>query len=236
MRSLHQRLAAGLLLAISPLTGAWCTELDEDQVGLWSMYFFNARFADSSFGVQGDLQYRQWDIGEDLEQLLLRGGLTWRPAGRNNVLLTAGYANITSEPFGPSDAQTREDRVYQEALLSQQPAQWLFLRHRFRFEQRWVDNQDFRTRFRYALFADIPLNGIPPGRGSVYLALYNELFLNGQRDIGAGRRVELFDRNRLYGALGYGISDGLRVQLGYMHQETATSGKGQLQVSLHHNF
>ena len=63
-----------------------------------------------------------------------------------------------------------------------------------------------------------------------------DIFVNGQRDIGDGAEVELFDRNRSYAALGYGLRSGLRMQLGYMHQESATFGKGQLQLSLHHNF
>lgn len=220
-------------------------QVDEDQAGLWSMYFWNTTFSNtkadgessgSQFGAQGDIQYRQWDIGDDLEQLLIRGGLTWKPRSMRNTLLTFGYANITSQAFGPSDAESKEDRVYQEALLSQSPADWLFLRHRFRFEQRWVEDQDFRTRFRYAIFADVPLNGIAPGPGSVYASFYNEVFINGQRDIGNNNTVQLFDRNRTYAALGYGFQNGLRMQFGYMHQETANIGKGQLQLSLHHSF
>ncbi|MEM7219739.1 MAG: DUF2490 domain-containing protein [Pseudomonadota bacterium] len=211
-------------------------QVDEDQAGLWSMYFWNADFGDSRFGLQGDVQYRQWDIGDDLEQLLLRGGLTWRPEGMTSTLLTLGYANITSEPFGPGNDETGENRVYQEALLSHQPADWLYLRHRFRYEQRWVDDQDFRTRFRYALFVDVPLNGVAPGPGSLYLALYNEVFINGERNIGDDARVQLFDRNRSYAALGYGLRAGLKMQFGYMHQESANFGKGQLQVSLHHKI
>lgn len=229
------RAAILILAAVFPASPS-IAQVDEGQTGLWSMYFWNTSFSDSQFGAQGDVQYRQWDVGDDLEQLLLRGGPTWRPSGMRNTLLTLGYAHITSEAFGPSNADSKENRVYQEALLSQQPADWLFLRHRFRFEQRWVEDQDFRTRFRYAIFADIPLNGIPPGPGSLYLSLYNEVFVNGQRDIGDGAEVELFDRNRSYAALGYGLRDGLRVQFGYMHQETASLGKGQLQLSLHHRF
>lgn len=211
-------------------------QIDQGQTGLWSMYFWNASFDDSVFGAQGDIQYRQWEVGEDLEQLLLRGGLTWRPKSMQNTLLTLGYANITSGTFGPSDAQSTENRIYQEALLGQKPASWLHLRHRFRFEQRWVEDQDFRTRFRYAIFADVPLNGIDPGPGSIYLSLYNEVFVNGERDIGGDNEVQLFDRNRSYAALGYGLNHGLRVQAGYMHQESANFGKGQLQLSLHQNF
>ncbi len=73
-------------------------------------------------------------------------------------------------------------------------------------------------------------------RGVIYVALYNELFVNGQRDIGGGRKVEYFDRNRFYAGLGYGITDQLRVQVGLMNQTTDDIGKNQLQFGLHHNF
>ena len=71
-------------------------------------------------------------------------------------------------------------------------------------------------------------------RRTVYLALYNELFINGQLAIGDGRSVQYFDRNRTYLGLGYGLRDNLRTQLGWMKQTTAGGAKGQLQVSLHH--
>ena len=73
-------------------------------------------------------------------------------------------------------------------------------------------------------------------RGVIYLAFYNELFINGQRDIGDGNSVEYFDRNRFYGGVGYGLSDSLRVQFGLMNQTTDEISKNQLQFSLHHSF
>lgn len=231
-------LAATLLWISLPAQQARA-QVDEDQLGLWNMYFYNTTFGDSRWGLQGDFQYRLWDtsLGGDLEQLLLRSGFTYRPKSMDNVLLTLGYANITTGAFGDGTGpRTVEDRIYQEALISQTLGERVYLRHRFRYEQRWVENQDFRTRFRYALFADIPLNGTDLKRGAWYLSLYNEIFINGERDIGDGREVEYFDRNRTYGAIGYSIRDNLRTQFGYMWQQTDDIGKGQLQVSLHHAF
>ena len=199
------------------------------------MYFFNAPFADSQWGLQGDLQYRNWDLGGDLEQLLLRGGLTWRPKS-GDAMFTLGYANITSGEFGSGSSTISEDRIYQEALLPQKIGERVYLRHRFRFEQRWVDDQDFRTRYRYALFIDVPFNREDLKKGAFYFAFYNELFINGQRDIGNGREVEVFDRNRTYAALGYSLSDKLRLQGGYMYQYSDAVEKGQLQLSLHQAF
>lgn len=221
----------GLSLIAQPL----CAQVDEDDTGAWYMYFFNAPAKTSQWGLQGDVQYRNWDLGGDLEQLLLRGGLTWRPKS-NDAMFTLGYANITSGEFGASSETITENRIYQEALLPQKISERFYLRHRFRFEQRWVDKQDFRTRFRYAIFIDVPLNNTSIKKGVWYLAFYDEIFLNGQRDIGDGRTVEIFDRNRLYGALGYGLSDKVRLQGGYMHQYSNNISKGQFQLSLHQTF
>ena len=88
---------------------------------------------------------------------------------------------------------------------------------------------------RYALFANIPLNR-PSLSNGTYLALYNELFINGERDIGGDRNVDFFDRNRFYAALGYQFSDAAQFQAGYMQQRTDAVSKGQLQVSVHYTF
>jgi len=220
---------------LSPGVARAQTPVDWDQLGAWYMLFWSTRFDDSSLGLQGDVQHRNWNMGTDLEQLLIRGGLTYS-LPESPVLLTGGVAHITSGAFGDSDETSAERRVYQEALVSQAFGRVVFLRHRYRYEQRWVDGQDFRTRFRYALFGDVALNGRGTGSGSIYLALYNEVFLNGELGIGSGRTVERFDRNRFYTALGFGVSDRSRVQAGYMIQTVSGGSKGQVQVSLHASF
>lgn len=207
----------------------------ESQTGAWYMYFFNHQFKDSQFGIQGDLQYRNWNIGGDLEQLLIRTGFTFTPKNAD-VLLTLGYANITTGEFGDSNETSGENRVYQEVLMPQKIGSRIYLTHRFRYEQRFVEDQNFRTRYRYNLFMNIPVNKTVLEKGAIYTALYNELFINGQEDIGDGRSVELFDRNRTYLGIGYVLKPGQRVQLGWMNQKTVNVGKGQLQISFHHNF
>ncbi|WP_342663245.1 DUF2490 domain-containing protein [Salinimicrobium terrae] len=210
-------------------------QVDEEQTGAWYIYNWGTGFGESRFGAQGDIQYRNWNLGGDLEQLLIRGGVTYSPSAAN-VKFVLGYGHITSGAFGESDATSGEHRVYQEANLPQKLGNKFFLNHRFRYEQRWVETQDFRTRYRYNLSLTLPLNQNDLSKNAIYLAIYNELFINGQRHIGEGRTVELFDRNRLYGALGYSLRDNLKLQLGYMEQTTDNLNKGQLQVSLHHTF
>jgi hypothetical protein len=210
-------------------------QVNEDKLGAWYMYFFKTNINEGPWGVQGDVQYRNWNIGGDLEQLLLRGGLTYKPKN-TNLLLTLGYGNITTGQYGKENATTAESRIYQEALFPVKFGNRVYTNHRFRYEQRFVEGQDARTRYRYNLFINIALNKVAMEKNTLYLALYNEVFINGQRDIGNERTVELFDRNRFYSAIGYVLKPGLNIQLGIMKQTTNNWSKSQLQLSLHHNF
>ncbi len=227
-----------LLLVLFPISffvSSVQAQIDEDQLGAWYMYFWNTKFSNSNFGLQGDIQHRNWDRGGDLEQLLIRGGLTWSPENSDNTY-TLGYANIESGTFGSSNSSSREHRIYQEALIPQRLGSRVYLSHRLRLEQRDVDGQDRRNRFRYFIGLNYPFNQDSLGKGAIYLSLYNELFVNLEQSIGNNRSVDYFDRNRSYVALGYSLSDDVRLQFGYMHQETDNLGKGQLQFNLFHRF
>ena len=211
------------------------SQIDNDQLGAWYMYFFSKQFQGSVFGFQGDLQYRNWNISGDLEQLLIRTGATYKPDG-TQIKFTLGYGNITTGTFGDVKSTTLESRIYQEAIFPVKFGNRFYTTHRFRYEQRFVENQNFRTRYRYNLFLNIALSKPNMEPKTLYLALYNELFINGQRNIGENKSVEIFDRNRFYTALGYVISKGLKVQAGLMNQSTNNWKKNQLQISLHNNF
>ncbi len=222
-----------ILLILTSLFGE--AQISRSRLGAWYMYFWNTSFRESQFGLQGDVQHRNWNIIGDLEQLLIRGGLTYVPK-KTKVKLTLGYGNVTTGIFGDSDATSAESRIYQEALIPNKIGIYVYLIHRFRYEQRFVEGQYFRTRYRYNLFLNLPFNQEDLSKGAVYLALYNELFINGQKEIGKSRKVAIFDRNRLYSAIGYSPSDTKRIQLGYMRQTTNNMSKGQLQFSFHHTF
>lgn len=211
------------------------SQVEQSQTGTWWMYFYNHNFKDSQFGIQGDIQYRDWQGLGDLEQLLLRSGLTYTPTN-SGVKFTLGYGHITSGQFGDSDDTSTESRIYQEALIPQKLGGRFHLTHRFRYEQRFVEDQDFRTRYRYNLFLNVPINSKALSPKAYYVALYNELFINGQTDIGNNKTVDFFDRNRTYLGMGYVLNSNIRFQLGWMNQKTNTWGKGQWQVSMHHKF
>jgi hypothetical protein len=212
----------------------------EDQTGAWYMYFYNTKIGEGPWGVQGDFQHRNFDLGGDLEQLLLRSGVTYNPEG-TDVLLTLGYGNITSGVFGtPEEGEehtnTNESRIYQEALFPKKLGKRVLTNHRFRYEQRWIENQEMKTRYRYNLFINVPLNKSEIQEGTIYVALYNEIFIATESPECTEEKNLEVDRNRTYGAIGYVINSGIKCQLGYMVQSSGDLDNGQVQLSLHHSF
>jgi len=224
-----------IVLAACCSPGKVVAQIDQGQLGSWYMYFWNTTIEEGPWGFQGDIQHRSWNTLGDLEQRLLRGGVTYQAEG-SKVKFTLGYANILTGTFGPDDSSTEESRIYQEALFPQKMGSRFYFTHRLRYEQRFVETQDFRTRYRYNLFLNIPLNSDVIEEKTIYLALYNEIFINGQKNIGNGRTVNFFDRNRTYAGFGYAINKQLKLQLGWMRQITNTWSKNQLQFSVHHTF
>ena len=223
------------LLLVLFFSSSIFSQVNENQLGSWYMYFFNHKFENSNWGIQGDIQHRDWAILGDREQLMLRSGITYTPKN-SGVMFTLGFANITTSDFGESDNSFNENRIYQEALFSQKLGNRFFVTHRFRYEQRFVENQYFRTRYRYNIFVNIPLNNKELSSKTYYAAFYNELFINGEKQIGNGNSVAIFDRNRTYFGLGYMVTKSIKFQLGWMKQTNNSYSKNQLQLSMHHNF
>ena len=87
----------------------------------------------------------------------------------------------------------------------------------------WAGVSDFKTRFRYFLGLNIPFKD-----SKYYLSTYNEIFLNGASNV--------FDRNRVYGGLGYKVSDGIKLEIGYMNQIFETSSRDQINLITFINF
>jgi len=196
----------------------------ESNFGNWMIYFGNKKI-NSKWNLHHEVQYRNYNAIGDLEQLLLRVGLGYNLTEKTNLLF--GYGYILSENYiGDSDDkfQVNEHRVYQQ-LITKQYFKKMSMQHRYRFEQRFVED-DFKLRFRYFLGINIPLSKKETNK--LYLSAYNEIFLNTESPI--------FDRNRLYGGIGYKISNSVKIELGYMNQFFETSNRDQLNIITFVNF
>ena len=204
-----------LIILLFILTIPNVSQAQESNLGNWLIYIGNKKI-DNKWNWHHEVQYRNYNAIGDLEQLLLRTGLGFNLSEGNNNLL-AGYGFIRSENYldgKPDKAIVNEHRIYQQ-FVTKQKFRYASVQHRYRFEQRFVE-ENFKMRFRYFLSMSIPLDD------KFYLSAYNEIFL--------GASTKPFDRNRLYGGVGYRVTDNLRFELGYMNQFFGEGGRDQVNI------
>lgn len=196
----------------------------------WLIYFGQSKFKDSKFSIHHEVQLRDHQLFGDHNQSLIRVGGQYQMTPK--LQLTAGYAYIHSESAGSPNKPFGENRIYQEAVIAH-GIHTHKMRHRFRVEERFIENQDFRGRLRYCLFYELPLTSQQFQKGGLYLAFYDEVFLN----VGDTDAVDTFDRNRLYAGLGFKVKDNLGLQLGYMLQHVGKNkGSNHILLSTHHTI
>jgi hypothetical protein len=193
----------------------------DSNLGNWLIYIGNKKI-NNKWNVHNEVQYRNYNPIGDLEQLLLRTGLGYNLTENNNNLLI-GYGYILSQNYVDDSNEKisiNEHRIFQQFTTKQKVGK-IGLTHRYRFEQRFVE-ADFKMRFRYFLGFKVPLKQKEDSSSPFYLSAYNEIFLNTESSI--------FDRNRIYGGLGYQFSNAIRLELGYMNQFFENSGRDQINL------
>lgn len=189
--------------------------------GNWLIYIGNKK-VNSKWNIHNEVQYRNYDAIGDLEQLLLRTGLGYNLSENNHNLLL-GYGYILSQNY-IADTQNKMDvnehRIFQQ-FTSKQNVGSVSLSHRYRFEQRFVES-DFKMRLRYFLAFKVPILKTETSPTKLYFSAYNEVFLNTESDV--------FDRNRVYGGLGYQLNKNVRIEAGYMSQLFENSSRDQFNL------
>ena len=210
-----------LLFTLFSIIALTPTNAQETERGMWYMYFGNNRVA-PNLNWHNEIQYRNYDWGSDLEQLLIRTGVG-RNLSENNNNLLLGYGYILSQNYrGDEKEKVVEHRIFQQ-FINREKIGRVHIQNRYRFEQRFIE-EDYRMRFRYFMGFNIPFNSKVMAPKAVYLSLYNEIFLNLDSPV--------FDRNRAYGALGYVLRSGLRVEAGYMYQIYERTNRSQFQLAV----
>jgi hypothetical protein len=220
MRKVFTKLAFTLLGLGSIMTFA-----QKNDLGAWYMYFGNNKIS-KKLNWHNEIQYRNFDAIGDLEQLLIRTGIGYDlTENNNNVLL--GYGFILSQPYVNGEKKENvEHRIFQQYITKQKFGRFN-LQHRYRLEERFLED-DFRMRFRYMLGLNIPITQKEMLPKTLYASVYNEIFLHFNSPV--------FDRNRVYGALGYVINKNMRIEAGYMNQIQENKNRGQIQIGFYNNI
>jgi hypothetical protein len=199
----------------------------KSDIGNWFIYFGNQKI-NQNWNWHNEIQCRNYDFIGDTNQLLLRTGIGYNlTENNNNVLL--GYAFVNTHKYITNSDQKQESnehRIFQQFITKQNFDRLYFL-HRYRVEERFLSD-DFQVRLRYFLSASIPLNKKTLDKNAIYFSTYNEIFVNTEKP--------LFDRNRIYAALGFVINKNFKVEAGFMSQILEQSNRNQFQIVIFNNL
>ena len=91
----------------------------DSNLGNWLIYIGNKKL-NSKWNIHNEVQYRNYNVVGDLEQLLLRTGVGYNITEKNNILL--GYGYILSENYvGSIDdkVSVSEHRIFQQYTTKQ---------------------------------------------------------------------------------------------------------------------
>ncbi|MDA9036509.1 DUF2490 domain-containing protein [Flavobacteriaceae bacterium] len=212
-------------------TSSGHAQISKGKQGAWYIFIWNVNTEKSKLGFKGDIQYRNWNLLGDLEQLIIRGGITY-PLKNSNLYFA--YGNITSGKLGISKQTSHEDRLHQEITFVGKKDELVKFKHRIRFEERFFEKDVFRTRFRYLLSINKFFKPKKDKPRKMYLSFYDEILLNTSDSRGSG--FTFFDTNRLYSAFGFILPKKKRLQLGYMLLNSKTVIRGQWQISFINPF
>lgn len=219
-----KKILVSLFVLISFSVSAQST--GETNLGTWYMYFGNHRIGDR-FSLHSEAQFRFYQPVSNFNQILLRTGLNYDV--HINTIITLGYAYIATDPtFADTTLEdgsfiendVKEHRVF-EQFSNKSMIGTLHLEHRYRLEQRFITtsiNSFTAHRARYRILLTYPISN------KWFMSIYDEIFINFQDN--------LFDQNRLYGALGYRLKNNLNLQLGYLKNHFTGRNFDRLQFAI----
>lgn len=173
------------------------------------------------WGVYSEVQIRRSDFASIWQQFQTRDALTYRFSPR--VQVVTGYVFTYTDRYGdfPVARAFNEHRTYQQISVRQEVSK-LALEHRYRAEQRWIQNyttgNDFywryQNRFRYQLRGVFPVTKMTAAGHQWYLFFGDEILL----PYGPNHGTNSFDQNRVFAGVGYRVTRNNTLELGYLNQ------------------
>lgn len=203
---------------------SFAQKLIANQRNAWVLYTGNHKIS-KKFGVHTEYQWRRADFFNDWQQSLARVGIDYYQ--NPNITFTVGYASIISYPYGDQaiNHQSHENRIWEQVNLKAKYGRF-DLQHRYRIEQRMIDNwsnstgsfvqgkDNYRNRVRYRIMVNVPLSRKEMANNTLFLNVNDEVFLG----FGKGIAKNILDQNRFITSLGWRFNPNFNIQLGYLNQ------------------
>jgi hypothetical protein len=217
-----------VLIYILCVLGSGYSQSTQD--GSWSTFVSQIRLHEK-WSIHAEGQYRDYGIFDEAEQKLLRTGINYHLSPLTSY--TLGYGRVTNfadDDLSKQAAMSTEHRIWEQLALRNNYGRTR-VEHRYRLEQRFIGSAgtiDYFDRVRYLLRVTVPINHKELEKNTVFLTAYNEVMLH--------FKPKPFDRNRLYGAIGYQFTPLVNFQFGYMLQSVNDLTREFYQVGLYYNI
>lgn len=197
-----------------------------EETGIWNGLYLKGRFS-NKIGYYGEHHYRVRNRIDDVNSFVGRPRQIYNRAGIN--IFFNNYFEAVIGPtfvlnFTPDPNDERYERVVYEPRIWHQ---WLFIMpkmgrvkmyHQFRFEHRWKrsnevgSKMEYTDRFRYKVFAYIPINKEKIEPKTLFFSPSAEIFMHRGESI----VFNPFEDFRTYNGLGYVINPKFTVFVGHM--------------------
>ncbi len=197
-----------------------------EETGLWSGLYLKGKFSEK-LGYYAEHHFRQRNEIDNVNSFVGRTRQVYNRAGLNImfnkyfevVIGPTLVFNYTPEP-GNEDFEkvVIEPRIWHQWLFKVPQIGRVSLYNQFRFEHRWKrDNDvgadfDYTNRYRYKLFAYIPLNKSTLEKNTWYFSPSAEIFMQSGKSIVNNP----FEDFRTYNGIGYILNDNVTFFAGHM--------------------
>ena len=166
--------------------------------------------------LYADAQTHSEQLTGDFYYYELKAGITYKFPKNNSISFGAGdYRTYSSTGNFKSPLAVNEFRMWEQFALNHNISR-IKIEHRFGIEQRWI-NGIYRGRFRYRVNPVLPLNHAAITPHTLYATAYDEIFFISN--------PPYFDRNRIFGGLGYRFTKLYTLQLGFIRQYSYKTGE-----------
>ena len=202
----------------------------------WYTYAANLKIGDK-LSINGSANFRRYGWIKEANQFLSGVGANYKLLEK--VEIGGGFGFMRSYPERGELGQFtfNEYRSWGQVGLKQNAGR-VSLHHRYRLEQRWVEQHqfpdhtyNFLNRVRYRLQLKIPFAKPSVEHNNFFISVYDEIFMQFGKNA-----PQIFNQNRFSVSGGYQVSKNFDIQLGYLNLSVESKSDHILQLTIKHNM
>ena len=194
-------------------------ETGEKEVGAWYMYAGTHQVSEK-WSIKTVMQLRTYEVTNNFNFLFFQGGGNYSLNKNISAGLNYGFL-VWDRSFGDNDnPNTIEHRINEQIYLKNKSGKFSLV-NRLSFDHRFIDNKssyETQHRIRYRFHVKHPINE------TLFISVFDEIMYNLD-----GFK---FQQNRLYGAMGFKLSDNINLELGYLKWSFKSRAFDRLQIGV----